>query len=327
MAAAKAVVLHEGDTINFTADQAYSCGDVIQMSDGRCGVVTADFDSGKLASAYVTGVFTMLKTTSMVLLKGGSVYWDYSADKVYFRKINDQDFFVGRVLDDCTSASTTCVVAINQNVRYDIDSTRDPGITVAVGTAAAGAFGRGLFWKGNCLNLLLSATSEAQKIDWLSKDGFALGANAIVEFAFSVPTGSAAGGTQDLNIGVASATHATDADSIAKHCFMHFDGNSTKINFQSKDGTTTVAATDSTLTLTAGNTNAAGTRVEVWMDMRDPSSVKIYVDGAAVLTGTTFSMTAVTTTTLYLLAHLEKTSSTDTAEVDVDWLRARFAHQ
>ena len=43
-----------------------------------------------------------------------------------------------------------------------------------------------------------------------------MGSNAVVEFAFCVPTGSAAGGTQDLSIGLADGTHATDADSIAK---------------------------------------------------------------------------------------------------------------
>ncbi len=321
----KATLIQEGDSINFTSDAAYTAGDVIQMADGRCGVVVNDIASGALGSAYVEGVFTMLKTTSMVLLKGGRAYWDYSADKVYFRAINDQDFFAGRVLEDATSSATTCIVAINQRVKYDIDASVDPGLSVPVGTAAAGAFGRGVGYKGAGLNLNLTATSEAQKIDWLSKDGFALGSNAIVEFAFSVPTGSAAGGTQDLNIGIASATHATDADSIAKHCFMHFDGNAVKINFQSKDGTTTVTSTDSTLTLTAGQTNAAGVRIEVWMDTRDPSDVQIYVDGALVLASTVFSLTAVTTTTLYLLAHLEKTTGTDTAEVDVDFLRARFA--
>jgi predicted RecA/RadA family phage recombinase len=320
----QAILSHYGDSVQFVADVAYTAGQVIQLSDGRAAVVTNDVAALGLGAAYVNGIFIMQKTATMVLLKGGRAFWDASANAVYFRKINDQDFYVGRVRDDAASADTTVAVVLNDQVQYDIDLQRDGYISVPVGTQAAGGFGRGID-HGGVTNLLISATSEAQKIDALSKDGFALGSNAIVEFAFSVPTGSASGTAQDLSIGIASATNATDADAIAKHCLMHLDGGSTKINFQSKDGTTTVAATDSTKVVVAGNTNAAGVRVEVWMDMRDPSSVKIYVDGVAVLTSTTFSLTAVTTTTLYLLAHLEKTTGTDTLECDVDWLRARFA--
>ncbi len=325
---AEAVTLQSGNAVNWTADATYTKGDVIQWTDGRAGIVGQDVTVGNLTSVFLPEpgeIYTIAKTASMVLLRGGKVYWDYSANKAYFRKINDQDFYVGRVAVDALSADTTVAVAFGVDPRYDIDAMLDPGLSVPVGTAAAGAFGRGVGWKGGgCLNLLLTATSEAQKIDWMSKDGWALGANAIVEFAFSVPTGTAAGGAQDLSLGIASATSATDADAIAKHCFIHVDGNSVNVLAQSKDGTTTVTATDTLVDLTAGATNATGVRVECWMDTRDPADVQIYLDGVLVLGSTVFSLTAVTTTPLYLLAHLEKTSSTDAAEVDVDFLRARF---
>ncbi len=314
------------DVVDWTSDAAYSSGDVVQINDGRAGVVTVDCASGAKVGVYVSGVFIMQKTTSMACLKGGRAYWDFSASKVYFRAINDQDFYVGRYWQDqLTESGTICYVELNVQPRYDIDATHTAGISAPVGTAAAGAFGRGLTFNGSgSLNLLLTATSEAQKIDWLSKDGFGVASNAIVEFAFSVPTGSAAGGTQDLSIGVADGTHATDADSVANHVFMHFDGNAVKLNFQSKStGKVTVTAQDSLTTLTAGRTNAAGVRKEVWMDLRDPTDVQCYVDGALVLTASLFDISGATT--LQLLAHLEKTTGTDTAEVDVDFLRARLA--
>lgn len=323
---ASAEVFAPGIMLDWTADAAYLTGDVIQLPDGRAGVISVGVASGGVVGVHTTGIFKMLKTTTMVLLKGGEAYWDNSATAVYFRPINDLDFYLGRVIQDAASADTVCYVDLNVRPKYDVNFKSDAGISVSVGTPAAGLFSRGIGWKGGaCLNLLLTATSEAQKIDWLSKDGFDITSNAIVEMAFSVPTGSAAGGTQDLNIGIATGTNATDADSITKHLFMHFDGNAVKLNFQSKDGTTTVAATDSLTTLTAGNTNAAGVRKYVWMDLRTPSSVKLYVDGVQVLSGTTFDISAWSTTTAFLLAHLEKTTGTDTAEVDVDELRVRFA--
>lgn len=320
---AEAVTVSCGDVLNWTADGTYTKGDVIQLPDGRAGVVQQDATSGNPVGVAVSGVFEVAKTATMVLLKGGRAYWDHSANKVYFRAINDRDFYLGSLTAAAASAATTCLVALNQEVRYAIDADVSAGLSVPVGTAAAGAFGRGVGWKGAGLNLNLTATSEAQKIDWLSKDGFAVGAKAVVEFAFSVPTGSAAGGAQDLSIGVADGTHATDADAVANHVFMHFDGNAVKLNFQSKStGKVTVTATDSTTTLAAGATNAAGVRKEVWMDFADPADVQCYVDGVLVLGSSLFDVSGATT--LQLLAHLEKTTGTETAEADVDFLRARL---
>jgi predicted RecA/RadA family phage recombinase len=147
----KAITTQEGDAIVITADGTYTKGDVVQLPDGRAGVVLQDVASGNPSACHVGGVFEMLKTTSMVLLRGGRAYWDYSADKVYFRPINDRDFYVGRIKDDAASAATTCYVALNVRVKYDIDAKVDPGLSVPVGTAAAGAFGRGVGWKGGAV--------------------------------------------------------------------------------------------------------------------------------------------------------------------------------
>ncbi len=124
----------------------------------------------------------------------------------------------------------------------------------------------------------------------------------------------------DVNVGVASATNATDGDGIAQHLFMHLDANATPILFQSKDGTTTVNATNSTVVY------AEGTAFEVWMDMRNPADVQIYVNGALVLDATAFDV-GNAASVWYLLAHVEKTSAADTYELEIDWLRARIAEQ
>lgn len=324
---AYAEVFAAGEMLDWTADAAYNTGDVIQLPDGRAGVISDTVASGAVIGVHVGGIFRMTKTTSMVLLKGGRAYWDNSANKVYFRTINDADFYVGRLTTDAASADTVCYVELNVRVKYDVDYKVDPGKAIPVGTAAAGGFGRGLSVNGpGNMNLLLTSTSEAQKIDWLSKDGFLASSNPIVEFMVSVPTGTAAGGAQDLNIGLASATHATDADSIAQHCFIHIDGNSVNVLAQSKStGVSTVTATDTTIDITAGSTNAAGVRLECWLDCRNPADVQIYIDGVLVLPSSIFDISGAGSTTLFLLAHLEKTSATDTAEVDVDFLAARLA--
>lgn len=314
---AEAILADDGTSVQFLAAATYAANEVIQMADGRAGVVAAAVSSGSVGTAYVSGRFAVVKSSGVVILDGGRVYWDYSANGATFREVGDRDFYIGRAIGDQASTATMMNVALNIDPPYDIDILRDPYVTSPTGTQALGGF-LPPQRTGGALRFVLSATSEAQKLDALSKHGFATGANAIVEFAFAV-TSDGAGTVVDVNIGVANATHATDADSITEHCFMHLDANNTNINFQSKDSGTTVAATDSTTDYTESQTS----RTEVWMDLRDLTNIGLYVNGAAVLTGTTFKLNAASGP-LKLLAHIEKSSSTDTYDFDLEWLRARF---
>lgn len=298
--------------------------EVHQAPSGEAGVYDESVAgaSGDYIDLTTRGQFTVTKTSGIVLLKGGRVYWDHSANACTYRRVSDRDFYIGRAAEDATSASVTAQVLLNIDPPYDIDLVRSPFTSVLVGTPAAGGYGYPV-QLGGCSILELTATSEAQKNDLLSVDGFATGANAIIEGAFRIIS-DGANATQDFNIGVANATHASDADSITESIFIHIDGNSTNIAAESDDGTTEVAATDTTIDYTEGSTLSC--RAEFWMDMRDPADVQIYVNGAAVLTSTVFGVGAAVGP-WFLLAHLEKSTGTDTYKVAVDWLRARFAEQ
>jgi predicted RecA/RadA family phage recombinase len=322
MAVAKAETQNEGEVINWTADATYTKGDIVQVKDGRAGIVLADVTSGNDVGVEVTigAVYKIAKTASVVYLKGGRAYYDVSATKTHFKKVNDVDFYLGRFSKDAASSDTYSYVALNVDPPYDIDMNRDAMLTTVVGTQAIGGLADPRVLGGSRA-IKITATSEAQKVDILSVDGFAVGANAIVEFALRFPNGGSASAS-DFNVGVASGTHASDADSISQYIFLHVDGGSANINFQSKDGTTTVASTDSTLDFTAGT--ALANRNEVWMDMRDPTDVQIYVDGVLVLGSTVFAASAFAGP-WFLLAHAEKSTGTETGDMTVDWLKARFS--
>lgn len=309
----QAIPYQEGDVVDWTADAAYSQGDVIQLPDGRAGVITADVASGDVVGVDADGVYIVLKTASIVMLAGGRAFWDHSASKAHFKSVNDRDFYLGALLQDAASADATCYVQLNVEPKYTVDL-RNGFRSLPVETTLGNVK---ILPGGGGAQLILGATNEAGKVDALSYDGFATAANAIVEFRVAVVDGDGSTAA-DFNVGIASGTHATDADSIAQHLFMHLDGNSTNITFQSKDGSTTVASTDST------KDYAAGTAFEVWFDMRDPADVQVYVDGVNVLGSTAFDVSAAAST-WKLLAHLEKTATTDTANMAVDWLRARLS--
>jgi len=312
------VYRQDGNTIDFTPDVAVSAGQLLQLGDGRAAYAPVAIAAGELGAVRVSGIVRLAKTTGIVLLPGGKAFWDYSADKVHFKTANDRDFYAGVVVVQAASADTEVDVALNVQPTYLLDIARDPCTTATSGTAAAEGFGRPKR-VGGSHKFLITATNEAQKVDLLSNQGFAVNANAIVEARVNVIS-DGAGSAVDVSVGVANGTHATDADSIAESCFVHLDANNANINLESDDGTTEVAATDTTVDY------VEGTPFEVWIDLRDPADIQIYVDGVLMLGSTVFKLDAATGP-LKLLVHVEKTSSTDTYELDVEWLRARISQQ
>lgn len=306
-----------------TLESSIQPSEVWQLPNGSVGVYipTGAGTSGDRGAFSTVGVFVMPKETGVALLDGGRAYWDHSANRVTYRKVNDRDFYIGRVVGDAAAADTTCAVELNVDPRYDIELGRDPFISVPVGTFAAGGFDFPRN-RGGCWVLDLTATNEAQKVDLISRDGFVLAANPIVEFAFCIEANGTATGPE-FNIGVASDTHSTDFQSITRFVSIHTQGNSTTIFAQSDDDVTDVNPTNTTKTHTVGT--AVSNRVECWLDFRNPASVKIYVNGERVLTSTTFS--AGLTQLVYLIAHLRKPTSTQTYRAAIDWLRVRLSEQ
>jgi hypothetical protein len=300
-----------------------SIGEVWQMPNGQAAYLdkTVAKSTGDRTEFRTSGFATVTKTNGIYLIDGGPVYWDHSANSATFRQVSDRDFYIGTAHGDAESGDLTCVVNLNAQGSYLIDLARDAFLTTIVGTQALG--GLALLRRGGAHNFVLSSTSEAQKLDALSVNGFAKGANWIVEGAFRVVS-DGAGTVVDVNLGIANGTNATDADSITESCFVHLDANNTNINLESDDGTTEVAATDTTSDYTEGS--ALANRVEFWMDGRNPADVQIYINGVLQLGSTVFNIDAAVGP-LFLLAHVEKSSAADTYELALDWLRVRIAEQ
>lgn len=312
-----------------TAESAVSVGEVRQLPSGEAAVFVrvlgASAGPAQAASAAdkieerTSGKFTLPLTTGITILAGGRCYWDASAGKVHYRKSNDRDFYLGRATDDADSG--VVVVDLNKNPPDDIDISRDAFSTTIVGTQALG--GLALLRRGGAHKFVLSSTNEAQKMNMLSKDGFAPSANAIIELIFNVVS-DGAGTAVDVSLGLANADHATDADSITESLFVHLDANDANIYLESDDGTTEVAATDSTINYTEGDGMA--NRVEVWFDLRNPADIQAYINGANVLPATVFKLDTATGP-MRLMAHIEKTASTDTYEIDIERLACRLMEQ
>jgi hypothetical protein len=105
--------------------------------------------------------------------------------------------------------------------------------------------------------------------------------------------------------------------------FIHLDGGNANIYAESDDGTTEVAATDTTIDFTAGvdqspSASRCGSTCATRPTCKSTSTV------ALVLGSTVFNVN-VAAGPWKLLLHIEKTATTDTYELDLHWLRARIA--
>lgn len=304
-------VRHERD---LTSAAAVASGEIHQMPDGRAGVYTGinAAASGDLVGYSTEGVFTVTKNASTVFVDGQQCFWDHSANEaVHAPSLTDRDFFIGSVVGDAASTDTTMLVNLNVKPTYIFDMAADPYDSVVVLTAGTAQV-RNL---GGAQSLEFSATAEAQKVDILSKQGFALGSNWILEGSVEV-VDDGDDAALDFNIGVASGTHATSADTIAESVFLHTDGNVVNILAESDDGTNEQAATDTTIDYTLG------TAFHFVMDGRDPTDVQIYINGVLALGAKTFNVSD-GSGPLYALAHLEKTSNDTPGEFHVNYLRVR----
>ena len=316
-----AIYLRKRSEFQKNAAATIGSGELQQMRNGLAGIYTGlrGAVSGDPTNWTTKGQFTVTKTSGVVFLDGQEVYWDHSANALAYRKVNDRDFFAGTVVGDAASLATTCVLNLNQKAERLIDVARDPFLTTIVGTQALG--GLALLRRGGSHSFVSDTSNEAQKIDILSVDGFAPGAKWIVEGEFRV-VNDGAGTVHDVSIGVASGTHASDADTIAESAFIHLDGNNTNINAECDDGTNETAATDTLADYTEGS--AVANRVFFQIDGRDTASLKFYVNGVRVLAGTTFNMSAAVGP-LFALAHCEKSANAAVYEIAIDSLRVRTA--
>jgi hypothetical protein len=292
----------------------WTVGQVLQIADGRAGVVTGTHSpgAGQMTALQVGGQRTLTKTASVVVLDGDPMYWDRSANTATpLRALAGADFPIGVAVGDHAGAGSTVVVDLNTCPVYTIDALADPGTTVVVLTAGAPA----LTVHPGYLKLAMDTTTEAQKVDLLSDNSVPLTIPFIVEGRITIAD-NGDDTALDINVGIANATHATSADTITESCFLHFDGNDLKINAESDDGTTEVAATDTTVA------HVEDTYFDFRMDCRDLTDIQMYVDGINVLPASVFKLDAATGP-MKLLAHIEKTSNNTPGELRIQHLAIR----
>jgi len=321
--AGAATPVREYHDIRKTAVAAIIANEIHQLADGTAGYKKGlnAAASGDAVAFETRGQVNVPKTASVVFVDGQEVFWDRSAGTATYAPGSDRDFFIGCAVGDAASADTSMTINLNVRPRYFIDLNDGDFDSTIVKTVVGSTTVEVPHIKrfGGTHAMIFGATAEAQKLDLLSKLGFALSSNWIVDGTFNVVDDGDATAI-DFSIGVANGTHASDADSITESVFLHLDGNTLDLFAESDDGTTEVAATDTTVNI------VLGTPVHFLIDGRNPADVQIYVNGVLMLGSTVFDVSAATGP-LKLLAHLEKSADDTIADYRISKLRVRTAEQ
>lgn len=308
----EAIALHCDESVEIVANAALESGQVFQLPDGRAGVVSglAPRASGDTVTVDVRGVFEVAKTANITILAGGKVYWDRSADAAHFRA-QSGDFYLGVAVKDAAATDTTVVVRINYEPSYAIELPRGQWTNTATnGSGFTSVSGIAAPYKA-----IWTATAEVNMAALYSVDTVPVADGAIFEAKIAIyDKGDNA--ALDINFGLANGTHATDFESVTQFVGFHMDGNSLVINAQSRDGTNTTAVATTTVSA------VDDTYAEFWIDARDPTSVKLYIDGVRVLSASTFNISAATGP-LFPIIHMEKTSDDTVVDVRTEWMRVR----
>lgn len=303
------------DVVNFIAPANLVSGQVLQLPDGRGGVVTgsgAGFSSGDVAAALVQGIIRFAKTASIVILAGQEVWWDISENKAIHSSVGG-DFPIGVAVTAATAAATTVDVSLNTKPDVAIALYRggwDIGQTL-------GGFdeGLGVTEEASTIKVAFDAVAEAALGAVLSEHSVTLANNPIFEAVVNI-VGNGDDAALDINIGLANASHATDGDSITESVFFHVDGNVLNILAESDDGTTEVAATDTLVDY------VEGTPFFVQIDASNLADIQLYINGVNVLPATVFRLDN-GTGPIKALLHVEKSSNDTICDVRVESMHLR----
>lgn len=309
----------------FTPVAACSAGDVVQLPDGRAGVCIDAIAAGVLGNVYEDGVFEIIKHTAGAMLIGGDAFWDVSASHAQHAPDNSTpDFYMGIVVEEDKAASAEVVlIDLNKFANYLIDL-ENPAKYGSDGWTAEETNGLGIrtetsagvplpgIWKAE-----FDAVAEAAQAALYSKRKVLVSAKPIFEgriAIFNIGDNAAL----DINLGVSSGTHATDFEAITAFASIQLDGNALDINTHSDDNTTDRAPADSAIDA------VDDTFFEVWIDCRDDTNIKFYIDGVLVDTSATKRiLTAALATAVGPILHIEKTNDDTVADVRVSRMRVR----
>jgi predicted RecA/RadA family phage recombinase len=113
---AQALFIQSDDVVEFTAAANLEAGDVVQLADGRAGLVAglAGFKPGERAAATIAGKIEIQKVEPTTIFAAGAVVaWDNTNKRAVAASAPTASFAVGRAVKATTVGGSPVLVALN----------------------------------------------------------------------------------------------------------------------------------------------------------------------------------------------------------------------
>lgn len=120
--------MYPGTEVQYLAGGALLDGEVVQVADGRAGVITGagtGAASGEKVTAQVGGVVDLLTATGATFEAGERVWWDGTNLEVVAQGDADADFYLGVTVAAKASGPTVVGVALNASAQRRYRQTID----------------------------------------------------------------------------------------------------------------------------------------------------------------------------------------------------------
>lgn len=287
-----------------SAAAALTSGQVVLLDTGKVGIVqgAASTAAGDAAAFATAGKFKFAKAATVIMFAGQPVWWDDTNSQACISTSSTKTHYLGIVAHEVAVADTTVEVYINEEASpYIKQGDGDWEILETLGLGVRDIAGTNI--------LAFDTTSEAATAALISKKSVTVEGDWIMQAEVAVyDIGNNA--ALDINVGMANATHATDFDSVTEQVTIHLDGNALSILAESDDGTTEVAATDTTVDA------VDDTYFLLQIDARDTEDIQVYINGVNVLPSSVFKLDEATGP-MKAVAYMEKSSDDTSADLRV----------
>ena len=297
-----ATFVKDAHSVDIYPAAAVTAGDLVEFG-ALTGAIVRSAEAEKIASVRLYGEHKVSKTANIVLVRGQLAYEIFSTGAASHYAPGRK--CLGMVSRDAAASDTEVHILFGKQPTYLVDLRETTASETVVGSATV------LPIVGGGAKLNLINTNEAEKASILPDGTFSILQCPIAEFRVARVSASAA--AVDMDWGIGSGDHASDFESITNFVAFHTDGGDNNIDAHSKDAVANVAITDTAV----DQTDAAYDHFLI--DARDRTSVKLYINGIRVLSGSTLALPA-SATTLKAIVHTEKTSGTATGELRVERL-------
>lgn len=110
----KAIFRQETGAVDYTPAAAKVAGDVVQLDDGRAGIVSTDLAASEKGALETEGIHDFLAASATLFSVGDDVFWDYSANlAIRAEDAIGEDFRVGPALVAKVDGETRVRVDLN----------------------------------------------------------------------------------------------------------------------------------------------------------------------------------------------------------------------